>query len=272
MTTVWINGEKQTHVSVSDRAFTYGDGLFETIRVCSSKPELLEAHLSRLEQGLKRLKFPDETFEKVLEELSLLEFSGDQILKIIVSRGEGQRGYALPDTLSSTRVMQLTEASNDFSSQAETGVILRTCEYQLAINPALAGIKHLNRLEQVLARSEWQDRAIADGVVTDRDGYVVECTMSNIFWVKGQVVYTPALDRCGVEGVMRNCIISKLEADGFAVEQGYFHLTELKGSDEIFIANSLIQLWPVQRLDDLNFKVGQVTRRAQDLLLQESLH
>lgn len=268
MSKVWINGSLQTHVTVNDRAFTYGDGLFETIRVRSSKPELLDAHLKRLEDGLVRLKYPRNVFTQLLSELEEIAFSGDQVLKLIVSRGEGLRGYSLPDKTNSTRVIQLSELS-DYSCQSESGVAIRTCQYQMAINPVLAGIKHLNRLEQVMARSEWQDQTIADGVVTDLDGYVVECTMSNIFWSDHQTVYTPGLERCGVKGVMRDHVISKLAEQGIVVQEGNFTLADLKNADEIFITNSLIQVWPVIQYDDITFDIGPVTRNLQKLLLQE---
>lgn len=195
---------------------------------------------------------------------------GDQVLKIIVSRGEGLRGYGLPDPCNVTRVIQLSDLA-DFSSQSEQGVALRTCQYQLALNPVLAGMKHLNRLEQVIARSEWQDSEIADGVVTDQEGYVVECTMSNIFWVEGNIVYTPALERCGVEGVMRNHLIDSLKAEGISVEQGLYSMESLKQADEVFISNSLIHVWPVYKLDASSFELGPITQRLQNLL-QESLH
>ena len=270
MSTVWVNGKLQNHVSVNDRGFTYGDGLFETVRVTSSEPELLSAHISRLEKGLQRLKFPEKTLSNLLQDLEQVAFDGDQVLKIIVSRGEGVRGYGLPEPCNITRVIQLSNLA-DFSRQSEQGVALRTCQYQLALNPALAGMKHLNRLEQVMARSEWQDSEIADGVVTDLDGYVVECTMSNIFWVESNVVYTPVLNRCGVEGVMRNHLIGCLKAQGIVVEEGLYGLESLNRADEIFISNSLIQIWPVNKLDASFFELGPVTKRLQKLL-QESLH
>lgn len=270
MSKVWVNGELQNHVSVSDRGFTYGDGLFETIRVSSSEPELMKAHINRLKNGLQRLKFPEKTLSEVLQDLERLVFEGDQILKVVVSRGEGVRGYALPSPCNVTRVMQLSNLT-DFTKQSEQGVALRTCQYQLALNPVLAGMKHLNRLEQVIARSEWQGSEFADGVVTDQEGYVVECTMSNIFWTVGNVVYTPVLDRCGVEGVMRNHLIGCLKADGIDVHEGLFALENLRQADEIFISNSLIQIWPVHKLDSLTFELGPVTKRLQKLL-QESLH
>ncbi|MGH1461739.1 MAG: aminodeoxychorismate lyase [Neptuniibacter sp.] len=268
MQKVWVNGVQQDQVSVTDRAFTYGDGLFETIRVSASHPELLENHLTRLKEGLKRLKFAEDTNALILEDIQSIKFAGDQILKVIVSRGEGARGYALPMNQAATRVILLSDRTN-YAEQPSEGVSVRICQYQMAINPVLAGLKHLNRLEQVLARSEWQGE-FAEGVVTDRDGFVVEGTMSNLFWVNDGVIYTPKLDRCGVQGVMRNFVIQQLMNQGDRVQEGYYPVNALIDADEIFLTNSLIHIWPVKELDSKLLKVGPVTRKIQTLLQQES--
>lgn len=265
MQQVWINGNSQDTVSVSDRAFSYGDGLFETIRVEAGQPQMLEQHLARLNAGLKHLKFPDDTFVLLLSELEQLPFSGDQVLKITVSRGVGERGYALPQKTNSTRVYQLSPMP-DHSARFAEGVAVCLCQYQLAVNPFLAGLKHLNRLEQVIARSELSAKPeFVEGLVADLEGHLVEGTMSNLFWVKAGVVMTPLLDRCGVEGVMRNYLIAQLRKLNIPIQEGYFAPEALLEADEIFLTNSLIKIWPVNRLEDKPFVIGPVTRKLQAL-------
>jgi 4-amino-4-deoxychorismate lyase len=269
MQQVWINGAAQDVVSVYDRGFSYGDGLFETVRVAAGQPQMLEQHLARLNAGLKHLKFPDDTFVLLLTELEQLPFTGDQVLKITVSRGVGERGYALPQQTDSTRVYQLS-AMPDHSAQFQQGVAACFCRYQLAVNPFLAGIKHLNRLEQVMARSELAAVPdYAEGIVSDLEGHLVEGTMSNLFWVKAGVVMTPALDRCGVEGVMRNYLIAQLRKMNVPIREGYFPPSDLLEADEIFLTNSLIKVWPVTRLENKALPIGPVTRKLQAVFTEE---
>lgn len=271
MQKIWINGEQVRALSVTDRALAYGDGLFETIRVEHSKPQLMDAHLQRLQFGLDRLKFPANTLKLLLSDLESVDLTGNHVLKVTITRGEGERGYALPSETKPNRIIQLS-ALVDHSDRCTSGVSITLCKYQMAINPALAGLKHLNRLEQVLARSEWNNASnYAEGVVTDRDGYIVEGTMSNIFWVTNNTVYTPLLDRCGVEGVMRNHILAELETLSISVNQGHYKIDELIQADEIFVTNSLIKLWPVTSFETTEYEIGPVSRKLQSLLVQERL-
>ncbi|MCP4595778.1 aminodeoxychorismate lyase [Neptuniibacter sp.] len=277
MKRVWVNGIETDELSVYDRAFSYGDGLFETIRVERGEAQLLNAHLQRLKLGLERLRFPAQAFDLVLSDLEQLPLKGDSVLKLVITRGQGERGYALPQQANITRVMMLAPLS-DFSSQAENGVHACVCEYQMALNPALAQIKHLNRLEQVMARSEWQGTdQFAEGLVTDREGYLVEGTMSNLFWVKDSVVYTPSLDRCGVKGVMRDHLIQLIQLQGYELSEGLYKPDVLGCADELFICNSLIEVWPVVSVTASEdrvqgYPIGAVTKKLQQLLQQEKHH
>lgn len=269
MRQIWINGLLQSELPVTDRGFCYGDGLFETIRVDEGEPQLLDQHLARLEQGLTRLKFPSSSLSRVQQYLNRVIFSGDQTLKITVTRGEGKRGYRLPEHAEITVVIML-EGRPESLLQYEQGVSVRLCRYQLSENPHLAGVKHLNRLDQIMARSEWQGDIYAEGLVCDQQGYLAEATMSNLLWVADDGgVFTPSLERCGVEGVMRNHIIQLLGDMGYDVSVGRFYPDVLSQAKEVFLCNSLIEVWPVIRLDEKSYPVGDLTRQIQQAIRSE---
>lgn len=264
----WVNGVEQENVPANDRGLSYGDGLFETVAVVAGRPLLLEQHLARLERGLQSLKFPSETLSQVKRDLAALVLPETAVLKITVTRGVGQRGYALPMLTAATRILTIT-AAPDFTGRQAEGVKLHHCEYRLPHNPVLAQIKHLNRLDQVMARSEWSDPSIAEGIVCDVEGYVVEGTMSNILWFKEGIAYTPLLDKCGVRGVMLDYLLYHLQQLKIEVKQGRYLTDELLSADEVLVCNSLIGIWPVVAISDAQFSIGTMTRQLQDVLKKE---
>ncbi len=265
---VWLNGQLADQISVLDRGLGYGDGLFETIRIQDGRPELLDAHLTRLKKGLSALYFPAITLDAVKTDLSKLTLEGDAVLKLMITRGQGQRGYVLPEPAEPSRVMIISPRTEDRLKMTQ-GIKARFCDYRLAINPALAGIKHLNRLEQVLARAEWHDPDISEGIVSDTDDCITEGTMSNLFWADDAGrVFTPELARCGVAGVMRDFLIHCLAELGIECQQGYYTRESLLNASEIFVCNSLIHIWPVCELNSQTFSPGPVTRQLQSRLKQ----
>ncbi len=271
-----INGERSEHLNVADRGLQYGDGLFETIAVHHGKPRRLSRHLARLAEGAERLAIslpPTETIEKEASELCA--GSERAALKIIVTRGEGGRGYACGARAAPTRILRLLPWPDRPDDLADLGVAVRMCHMRLCHNPALAGIKHLNRLEQVLARMEWGDE-YAEGLMCDRDGNVIEGTMSNLFAVTKGVLLTPDLSACGVAGVTRALVLEAAAKLGIATSIEPITPNLLAGCDETFLTNSLIGIWPVVRLDRsvedkpaAIFKPGAVTRRLQEALQNE---
>ena len=120
--------------------------------------------------------------------------------------------------------------------------------YRYAHNSVLAGIKHLNRLEQVLARSEWTDSSIAEGVVLDHEENVIEGTMSNVFYIKGKTLYTPELSACGVDGIIRRKVITLATELHLEICINKISLKSLMDADEIFMCNSVIGVWPIKML------------------------
>lgn len=266
MTLTWVDGYPAAGVPVHDRGVADGDGLFETIRVVDQRPLLLSRRLQRLEAGCQRLNIPCQPEQLRAQ---ILEFSaalGDGVAKLILTRGDGQRGYA-PPRPSLPRTLLLGSPAPAYPREhAERGVQLYPCATRLAEQPALAGMKHLNRLEQVLARSEWQDPAFAEGLMRDMSGRVIEGVYSNIFLISKGVLQTPSLERCGIAGVMRAEILERAQRAGIAVEVCDVSFEALLAADEVFVCNSLYGIWPVRQLKSHVWPLGPLTRKLQNLI------
>ncbi|MBF7731355.1 aminodeoxychorismate lyase [Pseudomonas sp. N040] len=259
----WINGLPAEHLSVRDRGLAYGDGLFETITVRHGRARLLDRHLQRLIRGCQQLLIPIDEQQLRQEVSAYIALVADAVVKLIITRGEGQRGYALPQPQRPLRILTSSPLPAHPAANAEQGVSLFPCATRLAEQPLLAGIKHLNRLEQVLARAEWQDARYAEGLVRDCSGRVIEGVFSNLFMVRDGRLLTPDLSRCGIAGVMRAEIIDRAERLGLVASVRDIGYDELLTADELFICNSLYGIWPVRELAGHVWPVGKLTRTLQ---------
>lgn len=262
----WVNGAPGEQLSVRDRGLAYGDGLFETIAVRGGQITLLARHMARLAQGCQRLSI---ALDMTLMQDELQAFAaqlGDGVAKLTVTRGQGQRGYALPQPCQPLRILQAAPMPHYPAEHAEQGVRLFPCATRLAEQPLLAGLKHLNRLEQVLARAEWQDADCAEGLMRDCTGRVIEGVYSNLFLVIGGRLLTAELSRCGVAGVMRAEILHQAKCLGLAIESRDISLDELLAADEVFLCNSLYGIWPVRALQERYWPVGPLTRKLQAIV------
>lgn len=258
-----VNGLVTHFVEHSDRGFQYGDGVFTTTPVRHGRPALLERHMARLARDAARLaiEFPHREIAQDL--VALLDQSSEGILKIQVTRGSGGRGYRIPDTRRTTRVLSVHPPIRLDSQLALRGASTRVCLQRLGCNEALAGVKHMNRLEQILARAEWSDKDIFEGLMLDYEGNLIEGTMTNVFVVRHGIVCTPRLDRCGVEGVMRALVLELAGREGYTVCERRMVPEELKAAEEIFLTNSVVGVVPVSRVEQETFPVGEITRALQ---------
>jgi len=263
----WIDGCPADLLSIKDRGLAYGDGLFETIAVKHGQPSLLERHLRRLEGGCARLGIAADLQLIHRELLAFAAQLGDGVMKLIVTRGDSQRGYAPALNSQPRRILQGGPAPLYPSAHAEQGVRLFACQTRLAEQPLLAGLKHLNRLEQVLARSEWQDSDHAEGLMLDTAGRIIEGVYSNLFLISGGVLLTADLMRCGVAGVMRGELLELAPALGIAVEVRDLQMSDLQHADEVFLCNSVYGVWPVRGFMQLSWPVGPLTRKLQRTVL-----
>lgn len=271
MNACWIDGRPADRLSTSDRGLHYGDGLFETLPVRDARIALLDAHLQRLREGCMHLGIPAPAEAVLHRELNeAAEGQARAVLKLMVTRGSGGRGYRPPEGPVSTRLLWRYPWPDYPASWQDHGVTLRICATRLGSHPALAGLKHLNRLEQVLARAEWHDSGeIQEGLMLDGEGAVVEGTMTNVFAVTTEgVLVTPDLSRAGVHGVMRRHILEQAGKADTPTGVRRLSLAELLGMRELFVCNSIIGVWPVVRLGEHRYTIGPVTRRAQDWAAQ----
>jgi 4-amino-4-deoxychorismate lyase len=254
MKKIIINGIEENRIQVQDRGFQYGDGLFETVAYKSNKLQLWDEHMQRLHDGCERLSIACVNESLWQEDIDKLQLNNDAVIKLSVTRGVSSRGYAYAEDVNVTRVTA-HYAMPDYPEANQQGVKALICTTPVSINSALAGIKHLNRLDNVLARNEWQDKEIAEGFMLDDQGHVVEGTMSNVFCVLGKELYTPLLDQCGVAGVMRQQIIKMAEALNITVNVVDISRQNFLQMDAIFITNCLIGLWPVNSIQDATEEV-----------------
>lgn len=236
-------------LSALDRGLAYGDGLFETMAVVEGEPVLWDAHLARLTAGCARLGIPAPDPQQLAGEAARLCHGHPRaVLKLVYTRGSGGRGYAPPAPAAPVRILSVHPWPTVSGHAGREGVRVRVCQTRLARQPALAGMKHLNRLEQVLARQEWNDPDIAEGVMCDTHGQVIEGVMSNLFVVKDGQLWTPDLSECGVAGIMRAYLLARCSSRGVSATIAPMSLASLHDADEVLLCNSVIGIWPVREL------------------------
>lgn len=258
-----VNGRSGNIISPDDRGMAFGDGVFETVAVVDGQPRLWDLHMDRLVNGARRLGLPEPPLTTLREETRfLIKDLQSAVVKVLFTRGSGEgRGYRPPARPLVTRVVTVHDAPAHPRENWQ-GVRVRICETRLGIQPRLAGIKHLNRLEQVLARSEWQDSRIAEGLMIDHNGFLVEATAANLFAVRRGTLLTPPLDEAGVEGVMRRCILERARREGIPVEVRRLYPEEIRDFDELFLTNSLFGVWPITEVEEQTFEAGPFARRC----------
>jgi len=265
MASFLVNGWPAQSVDAADRGLAYGDGVFRTLVVREGRALNWDRHYRALRRDCARVAIACPEESVLREEIRRLA-PADATVKVIVTRGSGGRGYAPVEDSHPTRIVVAYPPPSPAPQRAQEGIVARRCDLVLGEQPRLAGVKSLNRLENVLARAEWRDPAIAEGLLVDAAGRVIEGTMSNVFVVKVGAVATPELSRCGVAGAQRERVIELLAAEGVPCAVRDIPFGELARADEIFLTNSVIGVWPVARLGDWARPPGPVTRRVQQLV------
>lgn len=257
---ILVDGVVTDVVSASDRGLTYGDGLFETIRFVDGHAPLWTRHMQRLADGCVRLRLPPPDADGLWNEaMASTQGMPQAVVRITLTRGTGIRGYALPARPQTTRIVAGFAAPVIDAAVYRDGLRLRVCDLRLAAQPLLAGIKHLNRLEQVLARAEWDDAEIDEGVVCDVHGNVISAVAANLFAVVGGRLRTPAVDRCGVAGVGRAEVLAVCPH----AQVGLLSLEALLAASEVFLVSSVRGIMPVRALEAQRYVPGAVAQRLQ---------
>ena len=271
-------GDKAVNL-VDDRGLAYGHGLFETTFLTQSTVPLLDRHLSRLIQDsqLMGISVANDDIahylEIFLETLSAQAITSG-IVKIILTAGSGGRGYAMPAKIVPTLIYSYTPMPENVAHQREQGIDIRLCRHLLGTGSSLAGVKHLNRLDQVTARSEWSHNRYQEGLMFTEAGDVIEATSANIF-VKTQdgKWLTPDLDQSGVTGVMRGLLIEEVfPACDIKVSIKAINRDTLLAAQQVLLCNSIrgiLRVNSVYSVDDQLLKTLPLDQ--QSLMLSEKL-
>ena len=263
-----INGVPGDQLSACDRGLQYGDGIFRTLRVLDGQLLHWPRHYRKLQQDCAALSISCPEATLLLDELQgLIKHQPNGVAKIIITRGtQEKRGYAPAAATAPTRILSITPAPDYPHSFHTQGIKLRVCDVRLSHQIKLAGVKHLNRLENVLAAAEWDDAGIPEGVLLDIEGNVIEGTRSNLFMVRAGTLLTPDLSQCGVAGVQRERVMERAAKHGVPCQVGQIALAELLAADEVFLVNSVIGLWPVRELRSRTWNQLPMSRQVQEWL------
>lgn len=243
-----ITNSTTNTVSANERALLYGDGCFTTMAVSNGHVELWHLHLARLQNSCKHLGIQFDEWQLLGDKtFDIAKHNPNAVIKILISRGEGGRGYDPTGVLNCKAIISIHDKPSHYLSWQQNGVELSLSDITLARQPLLAGIKHLNRLEQVLIKQNMVGFACDDVVVCDTMGSIIETSVGNLFWRKNHSWFTPKLDNCGVDGVMRNFLFEYFKENNIQLNQIDSDIDELIGADEIFMCNSLMKVVPVSR-------------------------
>ncbi|RLV61119.1 aminodeoxychorismate lyase [Parashewanella curva] len=278
MQKLWINGQRQSdlqgkHCNAFDRGMAYGDGVFATMCIDShGQIQFLETHIQRLTQAAFRLQIKvDDQFWSpsplLIEHLKKIALQyPSQGLKLLISRGVGGRGYQAPDSSSVTELVSTFSLPELYINWQKQGIKLQSSEIKLAKQPILAGMKHLNRLEQVMIKSQPLNEGFQDWLVMDTDDMVIESSMANIFFHDGDKWSTPCLSQSGVSGVMREQVIQQLLESGEHVEVLSIPKEKIKLMQHAFITNSLMGVVDIVQVDDMTLAKSPITEMLRSQL------
>lgn len=246
----WVNGKEKQWLNIADRSVQFGDGCFTTIRIVAGKAALLNRHLQRLQRAVQRLFIPQPDWQSVEQQIKTACLQGVQgVLKVIITRGESARGYSIQNQNQPTIIMSLQPFSPYYDNLREKGLHVIQSPITMGLNPLLAGIKHLNRLEQVLIKKSIDDQHADEAIVTDLNGFIVEGCSANIFWRIGKQVFTPSLEQSGVAGIMREHIIETLMNSDYELSIVKCYPQVLAQADEVLFSNALMPIMPVAAIN-----------------------
>lgn len=254
---ILVNGQSSCDISLLDRSVHYGDGCFTTMLVKYGKIVNWEAHLQRLQENVQTLYIDgvnwQDLYRWAIYQATTLNSLEKAVMKIIITRGEGGRGYGFLGCKTPNVIISSHEYPIKYTSWCQHGISLVKLNRRLGLS-SLGGTKHLNRLEQVLLKQEVDALNVDEGVALDLHDNIVETTASNIFWRKEHSLFTPSLCFSGVKGTMREQVIKIAEKLNYSVAQISAPFNVLLDADEIFITNAVVQLAPVRSLENKHFK------------------
>ena len=247
---IWLDGSPTATLPLPDRGSDFGDGVFETILVHQGALLFADVHLERLSLGLQVLAIPD-CIAAARQQLDIVAVAIHwrwAVLRLSVSRGSGQRGYTPSDNAVPRILISVSPLDRDCEKMM-TAATLCFANIRLATQPFLAGIKHLNRLEQVLASAQAKAEGVDEAIVLDQNGHIISVIAGNLFLVRQGKLLTPKLDNCGVLGTRRRLVIERwAPAIGLTVRETTLTLLDLQEAEEVFYSNSLQTVRPIARI------------------------
>jgi len=261
-----ITASETSNISTRDRALNYGDGFFTTAMVTDGQVEHWAYHKARLIECAQRLGFPALEFNALESHITQQVASQAQaVVKIVVTRGEGGRGYAPPSECNLNIIVSVLPYPDHYNSLTDAGISLAISPIKLAVQPHLAGLKTLNRLEQVLIKNALQTQHSDDALVLDYNNNVIETSAANIFAIKNNKVFSPRLDECGIKGVFLQSLCDKL-----TVEFKTVSVDDLTQADAVFLCNSLMKIVPVKSIGEHCFDIVYSQSLLNELLAKEA--
>lgn len=268
----FVNGKQQQSVSITDRSFQYGDGCFTTILVKYGQPLLLHAHKERIDLTCQKLFMSPPEWNNVEEWIeAAINASGHQTLalsglKIHVSRGSGGRGYSPKGVGNAQVTIQTFAYPSHYELWQSEGIKVGVSSTRVGFNPLLAGLKHNNRLEQVLIKKEIDDTEYDDNIVLDIYDHVVEMSAANLFWITNNELYTPDLSNSGVAGIKREQVLAYAKQHQLVINIDHFSINEIFKADEVFITNALHGVVPIIQINKEEFTIGAISCALQEKL------
>lgn len=262
-----LNGVEANTISVMDRGLMLGDGCFTTLQIRDSALQLWPYHWQRLVECCQRLQLLLPAQDVLVSHLKTMA-TGHHLAcaKVVLTRGSGGRGYSSHGCNQQSELLTIQPFPEHYLQWRQQGVKLGVCQQRLGSSSMLAGLKTLNRLEQVLLKDEIERSGWPEAIVLNEDGVVIECVTANLFWRRDCVLYTPDLSRCGVRGVMRAWVMEQMAALGLRVEVVAEPLSSMMKADEVFITNALMEVVPVTGINDAEYPDHALARQLQVLL------
>lgn len=240
---ILVNGKPEETVSAGDRGLLLGDGLFETLRVRAGRPQLWEYHRNRLWRGLRQLGFPEADEGRILEEVARVATTPACLVRVTITRGEGPRGYAAPAHPAPTRIVSAGPVLDEAPPGDRMPLTVGWSDVPVGVNPALAGLKHTSRLEQVVVRGRWE-AGWDEAIVRDALGRVVSATQGNLWLREGQRLLTPPVDQSGIAGTRRAWMLDHAARFGFEVVEAYPEAGRVERADGLYVTNARLGITP----------------------------
>jgi len=249
-----INGVASTHISANDRGLAYGDGFFTTAKVVNGKVEFWRDHVERLMRASNKFSIELPSLLTLFTEVQTV-IAGVELgcLKIVITRGEGGRGYSAQGCDNPTRLISLSPWPVHYQDWQRDGIHLGVAEFKLGLQPYLAGYKTLNRFEQVLIKQELNALEYDDLIVCDINDHVIEASAGNLFWFTEGTLYTPELSQTGVAGIMRKQVLQRAEQKAIPVALVKTDIVQLEYCEAMFITNALMGIVPIKQFQQRLF-------------------